>query len=75
MSLMDPDSPFDDVLRRTNEPTAYLLAECLLMLREAQHTQDHYMAASIGRALDRWGITKEELAVRARLTGAQADES
>lgn len=75
MSPIDPDLPFDDVLHRTTEPTAYLLAECLLMLREAQHTQDQYMAASIGRALDRWGISKEELAIRARLTDFPVDES
>ncbi|MAP42187.1 MAG: hypothetical protein CL981_00410 [Euryarchaeota archaeon] len=52
-------------LRAAPEPTCHLLSECESILRNDE--TDSPLAALVGRALDRWGISKEELATRNRL--------
>lgn len=52
-------------LRSAPEPTCHLLSECESILRNDE--LDSPLAKLIGRALDRWGISKEELSTRNRL--------
>tara|TARA_B100001121_G_scaffold290765_1_gene290909 strand:- start:6612 stop:6854 length:243 start_codon:yes stop_codon:yes gene_type:complete len=52
-------------LKSAVEPTSHLLMECGAIL--ATDTEDSHVHRLIGQALDRWGITKEELLVRNRL--------
>ena len=62
---MNDSNPYDDLFKQVDEPSAYLLAECLSRLQ--QTNIDSAQHRLIGKALDRWNISKEELAVRARL--------
>lgn len=62
---MNNSNPYDDLFKQVDEPSAYLLAECLSRLQ--QTNIDNAQHRLIGKALDRWNISKEELAVRARL--------
>jgi len=50
-------------LLKATEPTCFALLECQRLLQ----TRDRKTHRLIGQALDRWGISKEELAVRNRL--------
>jgi hypothetical protein len=52
-------------LRAAPEPTSHLLSECETILRNDE--SDSPLVGLIGRALDRWGISKEELSTRNRL--------
>ena len=52
-------------LKTATEPTSHLLLECGAIL--ATDTADSHVHRLIGKALDRWGISKEELLVRNRL--------
>lgn len=52
-------------LRSAPEPTCHLLSECESILRNDE--PESPLAKLIGRALDRWGISKEELSTRNRL--------
>ena len=52
-------------LRSAPEPTCHLLSECESILRNDE--LDSPLSKLIGRALDRWGISKEELSTRNRL--------
>ena len=52
-------------LNECTEPSCALLLECQEILQSKESSVD--LRRSIGRALDRWGISKEELAVRNRL--------
>ena len=52
-------------LRSAPEPTCHLLSECESILRNDE--PDSPLVGLIGRALDRWGISKEELSTRNRL--------
>ena len=47
------------------EPTSHLLLECGAIL--STDTTESHVHRLIGKGLDRWGISKEELLVRNRL--------
>lgn len=55
----------ESVLNECTEPSCALLLECQEILQSEEASVE--LRRSIGRALDRWGISKEELAVRNRL--------
>lgn len=55
----------ESVLNECAEPSCALLLECQEILQSEEASAE--LRRSIGRALDRWGISKEELAVRNRL--------
>ena len=55
----------ESVLNECAEPSCALLLECQEILQSEEASVE--LRRSIGRALDRWGISKEELAVRNRL--------
>lgn len=59
-------------LRSSPEPTCHLLSECESILRNDE--PDSLLCKLIGRALDRWGITKEELETRNRLCIADTNK-
>jgi hypothetical protein len=56
---------FESALNECAEPSCALLLECQEILQSEESSVD--LRRLIGRALDRWGISKEELAVRNRL--------
>ena len=51
-------------LHAVSEPTHHLLTQCDQVLKDEEQADLHRM---VGRALDRWNISKEELEVRTRL--------
>ena len=59
-------------LRSAPEPTCHLLSECESILRNDE--LDSPLSKLIGRALDRWGISKEELSTRNRLCSADTNQ-
>ena len=59
------DASFLIMLGSSAEPTSHLLFECGTILDSAE--TDSHITRLIGIALDRWGISKEELKVRNRL--------
>ena len=59
-------------LRCAPEPTCHLLSECESILRNDE--PDSPLCKLIGRALDRWGISKEELSTRNRLCIADTND-
>jgi len=50
-------------LLKATEPTCLVLLECQRLLQ----SRDRKTHRLIGQALDRWGISKDELAIRNRL--------
>ena len=60
------DCLFLMMLRQSHEPTSHLLLECETILCSTD--SDTQVCRLIGYALDRWGITKEEMQIRNRLS-------
>ena len=66
------DDFFLSTLRDAHEPTSHLLFECEAMLSNTD--SDSRVNRLIGLALDRWGISKEEMQIRNRLAAAHLNE-
>ena len=54
----------ETALHAVSEPTHHLLSQCSQVLQDKEQADLHRI---VGRALDRWNISKEELEVRTRL--------